>query len=446
MFEMGKNNVVLLDDRPDFALLYGLNLHLYVGAKIISHYSLGECIHYIKQNSDDISLIVSRSGKENMAEDVAKFLREINRPIPIVAIPDERQQENGLVVAIDRKKQLNNVIKAAAQSLNITAPQMAKESVPDFYPLPIECFRENLVVPCETYRKTGENAYKQFHHKGDKVLSHEIQDCREQGCEFLFIPKESRLQFVDGMTSQLISIINDQNLRPSEVVKFTAAAQSLVHNQAIGLGIDLETITLAEASIGRMKEISLSTPTIDVLLKLLLSQELSYRFKHSHLVTYICFHIVKVTQMKNSKEQGDKLAMAAFYQDLALTTDDMARLKSDEEILKSQLSDKDKSTVQKHALIAATLLSKCDLIPGDVVTIVKQHHGHRLGTSLSEKQAQIAPLAALYAVAEHWAHLVIQYEDKPIKLSQAKVLKHFQSIYDKPVFAKFLTALESLKI
>ena len=443
---MTTKSVILLEDRPDISLLYGLNLHLYTGARVVAQGAVGDCMHYLQQNADQVSLVVSRVGKDNFALEVGQFLKKLNVSIPVVAIPEETPSVNGENKPLGRQKQLNNVIKASAQALGITADQMAIERVPDFYPIPLQSFRENLLVPCHTFKKAGENSYEQFHRKGDHILASEVQSLREEGVDYLYVAKENRLQFVDGVSQQIIALLENKDLENEEAIRYTASAQSLVHNQATALGIEAASLALADAGIGKMKEIAKGIPALEVLVKMLLANDLSYRYRHSHLIAYISAHLVRELEMKNPEEQIDKLSMAAFFQDLALTTDEMAKVKTDEEIVSSEFDEKDQQTILKHALIASSLLSKHDSIPDDVVTIVKQHHGHRQGTSLSEKQNQISPLAAIFTVAEHWSHLVLEYEGRPIKLSQTKVIKHFAQLYSLPVFKKVMAVLDGLKI
>ena len=141
-----------------------------------------------------------------------------------------------------------------------------------------------------------------------------------------------------------------------------------------------------------------------------------------------------------------KTAYAAFLQDLSLSTDDMCKFQTDEEVDASAHTAEEKKTIKFHASKAADILSKYDKVPADVVTIVRQHHGVHSGMGLSNKSNNIKPISALFAVAARWSYLGLFSEERAIQLSKEKVLARMKEEFTFPVYQKIIKALETLNL
>ena len=87
----------------------------------------------------------------------------------------------------------------------------------------------------------------------------------------------------------------------------------------------------------KMEEIVYTYPKLGDLLKLLLNNPTSFRFRRTQLTTYVAFHIVSNMEW-GSTEQQEKLAFVAYFHDITLQCDKYAMIKNNEEVIAANLN------------------------------------------------------------------------------------------------------------
>ena len=225
----------------------------------------------------------------------------------------------------------------------------------------------------------------------------------------------------------------------------TSKVQEMVHENIREIGVTDDTAKLALAGIDSMNVIIGQVPTLKALLSNLEASQSSFRYKHCLLGNFLCFHIVSKMEW-GTQDQSSKLSMVAFFHDIALNEDSLCEIHSDFELDNADFSDKQKQTVEKHALQAAKLLQQFPDLPLGVDLIIKQHHGTRSGIGLSMNTQSISPLALVFIVAELWAHKILNSLKAGDVISKDAAISQLKQRFSQPVFRKVIDSLDRVEI
>jgi len=349
---------------------------------------------------------------------------------------------NSEVNVFDSKMDLKNILQSIAKWLKVSSKEMANLVVPEFYPLPFDLIIPGWFCATEIFKKQNET-YETLFKPDDVILSETLDVLEAEQVELLYVRSENRIRFVNSLTNQISSKLADPTLTYQERLKVTATGYQMVMEQARKLGISEGAMELTNKCITSMEKLVDDTPTVAKLLEDLLTQKSSYRYKHCLLICYIGSHIIQKMNW-GTLEQRSKLVFVTFFHDIILTSDEMAKISSDEELEKSSLSDKDKKLVKYHAILAAKIVSKVSKAPIGADTIIKQHHGSRNGDNLSQLSQVISPLAIVFIIAEEWTHHVLEKENDFQSFSREDFLVHINKKYKLPAFYKILPVLDTL--
>lgn len=220
----------------------------------------------------------------------------------------------------------------------------------------------------------------------------------------------------------------------------------MVMEQARQIGVADSTMELANSCIESMKTIIETIPTLDSLLKSLMEQTGSYRYKQSLLINFIGSHIIKKSKYP-SKSQQEIFSFVSFFHNIALTKDEYAMIHTDDELEASDLSEKEKNLIRKHAILAAKLVTDSEKkIPYEAAIILKQHHGSGKGMGLSNLSASISPLAIIFIFAQEWANIILKFEHDDKKPTKKQVIEMLSKKYNLPGFNKILPILHTLEL
>ena len=195
-----------------------------------------------------------------------------------------------------------------------------------------------------------------------------------------------------------------------------------------------------------MNEIVKTIPTLDKLLKDLMDNTGSYRYKQSLLINYIGSHIIKKTKYP-SKAQQEIFSFVSFFHNIALSKDKYAQIHSDQELKESDLSQEEKELITKHAILAAKLVSdSANKIPYEAAIILKQHHGSSRGLGLSNLTASISPLAIIFLFAQEWTNIVLMYQNDEKRPNKKEIIKMLQKKYPLQGFHNIISTLDTLEL
>lgn len=434
--------IVLLEHRLEYQSIYGMNLTLYLGAEVKVATTIKAAIDIIMESNPVLIFLNNDAYSQDIGAELWQIFdnKRINTPLFILGRAKVPQE---IVTVFDSKVQLRDVLRSMARSMNVTAKIMAEQDLPEYFPLPTEFLIPGWQTSIEIFIKKGES-YETYFDPEDIITGDELVKLEQQNNLQLYVRKEERLKFVNSFFGQISAKLNDPNLSQEVRFEVTATGYQMVMEQSRKIGLSQGTMELANTCIESMTTIVQNIPNLNDLLNTLLAEKSSLRYKHSLLINYIGSHIIKKIPWGN-RQQQDIFAFVCFFQNIALTKDAHVLIRCDKELEKSSLSDKEKTLVKNHAVIAAKLVSSAEKVPFGVSTIIKQHHGSNKGIGLSSLSLNISPLAVVFVLAQEWADLVFKFESESNRPSKKEVIKVLHHKYNKPKFNQILPILHNLE-
>lgn len=436
---------LLVENNPRIESFYVLNLATWLGLEILAKKKAEFAIKHLETKADEIKLIVVRSviEKEQSARSIIEYVKEKDLKIPVIVI-GPAQDLPPCFSHIPNSLQLKPLIQAAARALNITAKDMSNKIVPDFFPIPILYFNVIKRSVCPVFAQDIDD-HNKYHLQVDKLVEFDeklVKGMVEQGITHLYIDKLDRLDFVNNVTSELITLLENGDLSPDEEISASEKNMELLSKKLLTIGVNEETIKLAKKNIDDMRRNTKSNPKMAKLLERLLSNKTSYLFKHTQILTYICLHIIKHIDWGNA-EQEDKISFIAFFHDIVLETDQQAMIKSNMELKKANFSAAERQLVERHAQLSAEFVSKYPHAPMGADQIIRQHHGMLNGIGFSEHYGNnVSPVAVVFIVAEEFTRIILNHENGPF--DRTEMLRELKDQFPTSRFQKIIDILQKV--
>lgn len=422
-----------------------LNLATWLGLEVIAKKKAEFAINLLETDASKIKLIIVRAQieKEDSARLLVDYVQKKGLSIPIVEIGPGKEIP-GCFAHVPNSLQLKILIQSCARALNITAKDMSEKVVPDFFPIPILYFKVIKRSVCPVYSQDIDDP-KKYNLRLKKLEDFDenvINDLVQEGVTHLFVDKMHRLEFVNDVTSELMTYLSSAELSPDEEVTATDRGIEQLSKKLVTIGVNEETIKLSRKYIDTMKRNVKSSPKLAKLMERLLSNQTSYLFKHTQILTYVGLHIVKNIDWGNP-EQEEKMSFIAFFHDIVLETDEQAKIKHPLELKKSNLDPQKKSLVEKHAQMAAEFVIKFPHSPMGADQIIRQHHGMLNGVGFSEHYgANVSPMAVVFIVAEEFTRIILKREAGPFDRNE--MLKELKEEFPTSRFQKVIELLQTI--
>lgn len=424
---------------------YSLNLLTWLGLQTVGKKKAAEAIEAVEKEPTKYKLIITRShiDKEPAAAPIIELLAKKNLAIPVIVVGPGKEVP-GSFAHVANSMQLKTLIQASAKALGITAKEMMEKPVPDFFPIPILFFKnlKRSVVPVYVQDSTNE---AKFVIKITKNVDYDeafINDIIKKGIGTLFVDKMDRLEFVNYLTAEYMSVLKDSDLSEEERLTVTEKGVELLSKKLLTLGVTEETIGLAQKGMDSMRKSCKANPKLSKLLDRMLKNQAGYLFKHTQIATYIALHIIKNIEWGNA-EQEEKISFITFFHDIALENDEQAKISNTLELKKTNLPLPERLTVERHAQIAAELVSKYPHAPMGADQIIRQHHGMLNGIGFSEHYGgNLSPLAVVLIVAEEFTRIILKREDG--NFNQKEMMQELKAEFPNARFQKVLQLLETI--
>lgn len=420
-----------------------LNLSTWLGLETISKNKGEFAVKYLETNADKLRLIIVRSqiGKESTAKMVLEYLKANNLSIPVIIIG---HGEFDGQMQVPNSLDLKLLIKTAAAATKITAKEMMSKVVPNYFPIPIlyfNCIKRSVcTVYAEDFDK--ENTYVPRIEKNTTFDTNLITHMVQEGVTHLYVDKMDRLDFVNNVTSELISTLEAEEISVDEQHTATDKNIELLSRKLLSIGITEETIGLAKKNIDAIRTNVKKNPKLSKLLDRLLSNKTSYLYKHTQILTYISLHIIRNIDW-GTPEQEDKISFISFFHDIALENDVQCQIHSTNELKRANFSTEEKTLVERHAQIAAEFVQKFPHAPMGTDQIIRQHHGQLNGIGFSDHYgANVSPMAIVFIVAEEYTRIIMKREAGPF--DRDEMMRELKDIFPTSRFAKIVEKLATV--
>lgn len=436
---------LLVEHNPKIESFYMLNLSTWLGLEIVAKKKAEFAIKLLETDAAKIKLIIVRLQieKEESGKMIIEYLYNKGIKIPVILV-GPGQIVPGCIAHISNSLLLKELIQSSAKALNITAKDMSAKVVPEYFPIPITYFNVIRRSVCDVYSQNLDNP-KQYDLRIGKLKEFNEDDIRpmiQEGVTHLFVKKLDRLEFVNNVTSELITHLEGTDLSPREELSAADKSVELLSRKLLSIGVNEETIKLANKNIDTMKKVVKSNPKMAKLLERMLSNKSSYLYKHTQILTYVCLHIIRNIDWGNP-EQEDKISFIAFFHDIVLENDFQAQIKSTKELKTAELDTQAKLLVERHAQMAADFVAKFPHAPMGADQIIRQHHGTLNGIGFSEHFGNnVSPISIVFIVAEEFTRIILKRETGPFDRNE--MLRELKEEFPTSRFQKVIELLQTI--
>lgn len=427
--------VILVEDNDELARFYSLNLHVWVGATVLHAKDLRTVESLIKEHQS-AKLVISKSSYTPI---VKKFLEgESLRNISQINLgPGEFDG-----VSIENGLNIKPLMQAAAKALGVTAQDMAKLEVPEYFPIPISHFGAINSSSADIYLEQDGN-HELIFQANAQIDSTRIVELAKSGIKELHVNRSQRLKIVTHISQEIVSNINPKDLDEAQALSANEMSQKLVQYKLQKIGITAQTTEMAKRNIKNMVQASRKYPKLSQLVKRLTKNKAGYLYKHSQVLMFVCSHLMDNIDWGND-EQKKTINFVAFFHDIALTSDEQAKIHSEAELKTSNLNDQAKKLVNMHAQIAAELVQKFPQAPMGADSIVRQHHGIAHGVGFSQHySANLSPMTIVFVLAEDFVDYILESGDD---IDIHAKIKQMRERYPTQRFQKILDILEDVTL
>ena len=437
---------LLVENNPRIESFYMLNLSTWLGLEVIAKKKAEFAINLLESpEGKNIRLIIVRAviEREESAKNLIEYCQKKNLNIPVVEIGPGKPIP-GAFAHVPNSLQLKTLIQSAAKALNITARDMSTKVVPDQFPIPIQYFKTIRRSVCPVYSQDVDDP-KKFNlriKKYDEFDESLINTMIQEGMTHLYVNKLDRLDFVNNVTSELMSMLEGGDMSVDEEITAADKSMELLTKKIMTIGVTEETVALAKKGMDSLKKNVKTNPKMAKLLERLLNNKTSYLYKHTQILSYVGLHIISNIDWGN-QEQEEKILFIAFFHDIALETDEQAKIKSSLELKKSTMEPAQKQLVERHAQISAEFVVKFPHAPMGADQIIRQHHGTLNGLGFSEHFGNnVSPMSIVFIVAEEFTRIILNRETGPF--DRADMLRELKEEFPTSRFQKVIELLQTI--
>ncbi|EQC46681.1 metal-dependent phosphohydrolase [Bacteriovorax sp. Seq25_V] len=450
------SKILLISDNEVLNSLYSVNLKIYAGLECEVKNSLEEIVDIIESESFDYKMVISLCmiGDQDTALLVYHYLVENDREsIPLIVmgkqseVPTEVQQLGNLF-------DVKSLIGEVASSLNITAQDMARREVPDFYPMPIRLFFPLRNAPCNTFYSVrsanGENEYLTIFQENEGIWP-KIRSYLDEGVHVLYVEAKNRFTLAKIVTTQLIDDMNGLSERSetSEKLDKVELGIETVAEQIFDGEMTKEIVKLSTQCMETLSEVMNELPDLKGLLRDLTSNKSGFLYSHSVIAGFVATHILDNIEW-GGESHKEKLKFVLFFHDMHLVSvyKKYPDLMYEENLIfDARLSEEEKEIVISHANEAADAIKRFPKCPMGVDTIIRQHHGtaNGLGFATTYKD-DISPLAKVLIIAEAFTEELLKNLHSGNKVDIPVIVDELCEKFPKHTYVKIAKELLNLKL
>lgn len=403
-------------------------------------------------SSKEIDIILTRANikDENIAVKLLVFMQDKGNKTPVITLGNVNIE--GLeCICLDESPAISEVITLIINTLDIPDEDLQKVLLPPYIGFPLHYFFQMKSFVSDVYiklKKQGEDQFVKRINSGEEFDKKMLLKYKESGLNELFIEKEYRNKFWDVLIGDNLKRINDltkdqSNYATDKFVELSNDSYKLSAELLTSLGINEQTVKIARGTMDAMAKSVKSMDKLGPLLRKLMSNEGSYAYKRSHLITLFSYEVISRLEWFG-KDQVDeafeKMVFCSFMHDVVLADEKLLRVNSKIDLYKADLDEKAKSLINNHANIVSSLVQKFPRAPRDADIIIKQHHGTTNGIGFADQpNASLAKLSIILIVLERFVIRIIDFNKETDTMKS--ILDELNQDYQLPSYKKVMDAL-----
>lgn len=441
--------ILIIESDETLRKIIKLNLTKTIGSDVIEVSSSKEAIDLLKI-LPEMELIICREiiKADSAGFNLAQYLISEKLKTPLLIIGNKVSSYKYLF-QIEEKAEWKTIVAKATDLLKVGESD-ALSNLPEYVPASIYYFMNiNTVISgCDIFIRVkkgeGEFQFVKRLHAGDHFSREDILKYYDSGLSEFFIAKENFAYFVNFVTDDLIKKLSDPTITGNKRITLSSDAYKVTQERIRSIGIDDQTVHLVEESIASMTNLLKEPNILSTFLKALKANECSYSYAHSYMCCLILTRIISKFDWQ-SPQIREKLAYIAYFHDISLDDAELTQVNTLEDYNSSFLDIESKKKIESHALESARIVSKFDMIPPGVETIIKEHHGSRTGIGFVENySATLMPLSMMFIVTENFVDELLKIEGSPSANDMKNIFSKLQMKFNKSTYGQTLTALQDM--
>ncbi|MGB0452117.1 MAG: hypothetical protein ACPGJV_00265 [Bacteriovoracaceae bacterium] len=408
---MQKKKLILIEDNTEFGSIYSLNFVIYLGMPVSYYPTPDQAIIDISADPNAVGLIVCRSkiSGKLCAKIMHKYITKKELNIPVIAL-GEMGDTCGDTTIISSGLGLKSIIKTSAQKMGISAMDMVKLDVPDYFPIDTEYFEKLDYTPVNIYKQNLQGDYELtgLHESYDLGL---IEKLKNKKVKSLYVQKNDRVRFTEVLTETMVANLDFKKLNSDEKLDHAEQSMHLLSNKILKLGLTENNVDITKNALKNTVALAKKSKGLKALLKQLLNNKHSYSFLHTQLLTFYGIQIIQKIDW-GTPEIEKAFSFASLFHDITIQDDKLSKIHSKEQLTNANLTPQEKSAVEKHAQIASQLVLKFPSAPPNTEVIIRQHHGMLNGVGFSPHcSGSLTVISSTFMVLEYFLELLLENED-----------------------------------
>ncbi|AYF43688.1 HD domain protein [Halobacteriovorax sp. BALOs_7] len=322
----------------------------------------------------------------------------------------------------------------------LSGPSSFVQSRTAYKKINTEYFLRGTIALCDTYVKLSDSKFVKVIKRGDTFTISQIESYLDRDINYLYINKDDLDEFV--VNAGEVSFLKYDPSTPAEHLDIAQKSIMTLKRLVGNYGISEGSMAVVDSYVSNLKKLSQGS----VKLKNLLAereQMTNYLYDHCYLTSILGVEILKQLAW-GKKDNIETIILTSVYHDLLLEDESLARISSQGELLKAELSDYDKNIVLSHGRLISETLEKEGINDQNLYEILVNHHerpdGNGFPRGLYAKQ--IKPLTAVFIVAHELAKKMEEYH-YDLEYSE-DIAKHMQANFSKDHFEKIVKIVDKI--
>ena len=336
------------------------------------------------------------------------------------------------------------LVQTFAKNIEITAKDMAALDFGSYYPIPADLILPGWKMTNTVFVKSNAGPMEVFIKKDD--FFKESDRSRIGNDKFIYCASSCRLELVNSFTEKITSSLDSEKLTTKERVAQSDIAFNMISASISHIGLPETSNKLVKATIRSMQKILEQSPSLSVLYQMLQENSTSLRYKHSLISCHIG-HFLLDKESWTTKTNHEQWTYLCFFHDIFLEDDSWLNFTTDESIASSNLDNRSKTIIRNHAKLAAQILSQVKELPAGIDVLVKQHHGSKMGDSISKISMSISQTCIYFILVEEYVHFLLSGNERKKTIQEiSDFIKSLFKKYPFPNYKKHIPILRSIPV
>lgn len=273
-----------------------------------------------------------------------------------------------------------------------------------YIPMPLLAVNNFEFYPFDCYiklQKSTGNEYVKVYKIGDEVFFDDVYKYQEKGVNQFFVDSKQILKSIQALSSQLdedsLDEINTSNVEQVHEDSLEYVSDLLAQS---GIEVSEENKQLTQRSFKLAKKIVKNSLDKNEFIEDLFNKDDLFYYKHITLTSVIGCYILDELYL-NDERLKEKLCLAASLHNIFLEGTD--QLKVDDPDQLDRFSKKDQKKLLEHPAMAAQFFISNEKVDSDVLKIIREHHGDKMGKSFPERIFSTLKLSIIFQMSTYFA-------------------------------------------